>query len=67
MKKFDLSRRDALKTMLWTPPAIMFGAGSTLFAADNIEPLYTPRLVPKGRKIRVAQIGVYNRGGQNLN
>ncbi|MBW8016691.1 MAG: DUF1080 domain-containing protein [Planctomycetes bacterium] len=62
MKKLDLSRRDVLKTMLWTPPAIMFGAGSTLFAADRIEPLYKPRIVPKGRKVRVAQIGVYNRG-----
>jgi hypothetical protein len=67
MKKIDLSRRDVLKTMLWTPPAIMFGAGSDLFAADTIYPLYKPHLVPKGRKIRAVQIGVYNRGGQNLN
>ena len=67
MKKFDLSRRDVLKTMLWTPPAIMFGAGSSLFAADTLEPLYKPRLVPVGQKIRAAQIGVFNRGGQDLN
>ena len=67
MKKMELSRRDALKTMLWTPPAIMFGAGSNLFAADRIEPLYKPRFVPKGQKIRAVQIGVFNRGGQNLN
>lgn len=67
MKKFAVSRRDVLKTMLWTPPAIMFGAGSSLFAADTIEPLYKPRLVPKGQKVRLAMIGVYNRGGQNFN
>ena len=67
MKKLDMSRRTVLKTFLWTPPAIMFGAGSDIFAADEIVPLYKPRLVPKGRKIRAAQIGVFNRGGQNLN
>lgn len=66
MKKMDLSRRDALKVMLWTPPAIMFGNGSDLFAAQNITPLYQPCIVPKGQKIRAVQIGVFNRGGQVL-
>ena len=67
MKKMDISRRDVLKTMLWTPPAVMFGAGSDLFAADTITPLYKPRLIPKGQKVRVALIGVFNRGGSNFN
>lgn len=62
----DLSRRTVLKTMLWTPPAVMFAGGCELFAGNNIEPLYQPRLIPKGQKIRLAQIGVFNRGGQVL-
>ena len=54
----DLSRREILKTMLWTPPALMFASGG-LFAADqDIRPLYAPRLIDKNQKIRLAQIGV---------
>ncbi len=60
-----VSRRDILKAMLYTPPVLMFGDNS-LFGKDEIAPIYTPKFVPKGKKIRVAQIGVYNRGGQVL-
>ncbi|MBW8035786.1 MAG: DUF1080 domain-containing protein [Planctomycetes bacterium] len=66
MKKNDLSRRAVLKAMLWTPPAVMFAGGCDFFAGQEITPLYQPRLVPKGQKIRVVQIGVFNRGGSNL-
>lgn len=60
-----VSRRSVLKTILYTPPALMF-AREGLFAASTPEPLFKPRIVPKGQKIRVAQIGVFNRGAQVL-
>ena len=60
-----VSRRNILKAILYTPPVLMFGADS-LFAAGEVAPIYKPKFVPKGKKIRVAQIGVYNRGGQVL-
>lgn len=61
MTRNHLSRRTMLKTLLWTPPALMFGR---YFAdADTIQPLYEPRIVPKGETIRLAQIGVFHRGG----
>ncbi len=60
-----VSRRSVLKTILYTPPALMFARGG-LFAASTPEPLFKPRIVPKGQKIRVAQIGVFNRGAQVL-
>ncbi|MBE0534701.1 MAG: DUF1080 domain-containing protein [Phycisphaerae bacterium] len=60
-----VSRRSILKTILYTPPALMFTAGG-LFAAREVEPLFKPRIIPKGQKIRAAQIGVFNRGGQIL-
>jgi predicted dehydrogenase len=63
--EYGLSRRTLLKTILWTPPILMFSEGG-LFATQEVEPLYPPRLVPKGQKIRAAQIGVFNRGGQDL-
>ncbi len=62
IEKMDLSRRTILKTMLWTPPALMFAQGGLFAAEESIKPLYQPRMVPKGQKIRVAQIGVFNRG-----
>ena len=62
----ELSRRSILKTMLWTPPALMFAPGGLFAAGNKIKPLYTPRLIPKGQKIRLAHIGVFNRGGQLL-
>ena len=65
-EKMDLSRRTVLKTMLWTPPAIMFASGYDLFGSQEITPLYQPRMVPKGEKIRAVQIGVFNRGSQVL-
>lgn len=66
INKTDVSRRDMLKTILWTPPALMFCA-DRLFADDvRIEPLYQPRIIPPGQQIRAAQIGVFNRGGQIL-
>ena len=37
--------------------------GEDLFAGQGIKPLYRPRIVPPGQKIRVAQVGVFNRGG----
>ncbi|MBM4104684.1 MAG: Gfo/Idh/MocA family oxidoreductase, partial [Planctomycetes bacterium] len=43
----------------------MLGKGG-LFAAQEVEPLYPPRFVPKGQKIRAAQIGVFNRGSDVL-
>ena len=61
-QKNDLSRRTMLKTMLATPPIMMFSQGG-LFALDNkIQPLSSPRIIPPGQKIRVAQVGVFNRG-----
>ena len=60
-----VSRRDILKAILYTPPVLMFGADG-LFGKDQIAPLNKPKFVPKGRKIKVAQIGAYNRGGQVL-
>ena len=57
-----VSRRTILKTILYTPPALMFGGGG-LFADGKIEPIFKARLIPKGRKIRAAQVGVFNRGG----
>ena len=66
MKKSKaVSRRTLLKTILWTPPILMFGKEG-LFAAQEVEPLYPPRIIPQGQKIRVAQIGVFNRGGDVL-
>lgn len=64
--KIDLSRRTILKTILWTPPMLMFSPGGLFAADEDIKPLYAPRMIPKGQKIRVAQIGVFNRGGQLL-
>jgi hypothetical protein len=58
-----LSRRNLLKTILWTPPILMFNKGG-LFAVQDIAPAYEPLLVPVGKKIRAAAIGVYNRGAQ---
>lgn len=62
----DVSRRTMLKTILWTPPMLMFSPGGLFAAEEKIRPLYAPRPVPKNRKIRLAQIGVFNRGGQLL-
>ena len=59
-----ISRRTMLKTILWTPPALMFG-GSGVFAM-GIKPLSEPKFIPRGQKIRAAQIGVFHRGGQIL-
>jgi len=56
-----LSRRTLLKTILYTPPVLMF-SGSGCFTTQEIEPLFPPRLISRGRKIRVAQIGVFGRG-----
>jgi len=66
-KQIDLSRRTMLKTLLWTPPALMFAGGCELFPKGDVKPLFEPRIIPKGQKIRVAQIGIFNRGGQVLN
>jgi hypothetical protein len=60
----QVSRRTMLKTILWTPPALMFG-GSSVFAM-GIKPLSEPKFIARGQKIRAAQIGVFNRGGQIL-
>ena len=63
----DLSRRSMLKTMLYTPPILMFSGGcSNLFVEGKSGPLFEPRIIPKGQKIRAVQIGVFNRGGQVL-
>jgi hypothetical protein len=50
-----------LKTMLYTPPILMFSRGG-LFASQDVQPFYIPRIIPPGQKIRVAQVGVFNRG-----
>jgi hypothetical protein len=55
-----------LKTILWTPPALMFASNGLFAAEEDIKPLFKPRLISGGKKIRVAQIGVFNRGGQLL-
>ena len=63
MESTALSRRDLLKTVLYTSPALLLGQAG-LFAADEaIRPLSAPRIIPPGRKIRAAQVGVFNRGG----
>ncbi len=62
----DVSRRNFLKTVLYTSPVLLFGPGR-LFAWDKIKPLYKPKLVPTSRKIRIAQVGVFHRGGDDLN
>lgn len=59
----QVSRRNLLKTILFTPPILMFSKGG-LFAAEDIQPVFKPRIVPPGQKIRVAQIGVFNRGNE---
>ncbi len=64
-REFGVSRRTLLKTILWTPPILMFSEGG-LFAGQEIEPAFKPRIIPRGQKIRVAQIGVFNRGAQLL-
>ena len=65
VEKRGLSRRNLLKTILFTPPLLMFGKDG-LFAADaaEIRPLFQPRVIPRGQKIRAAAIGVFNRGAQ---
>ncbi|MCE5185547.1 MAG: DUF1080 domain-containing protein [Planctomycetaceae bacterium] len=60
-----LSRRNVLKTILFTPPILMFDKGG-LFAAQEPQALFEPRIVPAGQKIRAAQIGVFNRGNEVL-
>jgi hypothetical protein len=60
-----LSRRNLLKTILFTPPILLFSKGG-LFADQEVKPLFEPRLIPKGKKIRAAAIGVFNRGSQVL-
>ena len=60
----EVSRRTMLKTILWTPPALMFGSSSVF--AMGIKPLSEPRFIPHGQKIRAAQIGVFHSGGQIL-
>ena len=62
----DMSRRSVLKTMLWTPPALMFTSGGLFAMGNKIKPLCEPKLIAPGRKIRAAQVGVFNRGGQVL-
>ena len=64
VESFGLSRRDLLKTVLYTSPVVLFG--KTGLFAEDIKPLYQPKLVPTGRKIRAAQVGVFNRGDQVL-
>ena len=59
----QVSRRNLLKTILFTPPILMFSKGG-LFAAEDIQPVFKPRIVPPGQKIRIAQIGVFNRGNE---
>jgi hypothetical protein len=37
--------------------------GHDVFGVDNkMAPLFPPKIIPPGKKIRVAQIGVFNRG-----
>ncbi|HML74544.1 MAG TPA: DUF1080 domain-containing protein [Anaerohalosphaeraceae bacterium] len=58
-----LSRREVLKSILFTPPVLLFGQGC-LFSDQEPRPLFPPRIIPQGQKIRAAAIGVYNRGAQ---
>ena len=63
----NISRRAILKTILYTPPALMFAPDGLFAMGDKIKPLSAPKIVPPGRKIRAVQVGVFNRGGQVLN
>ena len=62
----DFSRRTMLKTILYTSPVLMFSPSGLFAAGNKIKPLYQPRIIPTGQKIRLAHIGVFNRGGQLL-
>ncbi len=66
MKKKDLSRRTMLKAMLYAPPIMVFSPGGLFAMGNKIKPLNSPKIIPPGQKIRVAQVGVFNRGGQVL-
>lgn len=61
----DVSRRNLLKAFLFTPPILMFSKGG-LFAEQEVRPLFQPRQIPAGQKVRAACIGVYNRGNEVL-
>ena len=61
-QSYDLSRRDLLKTVLYTSPVLLLGCKG-VFEGEKIKPLYPPRIIPPGQKIRAAQVGVFNRGG----
>ena len=58
-----ISRRSMLKTILYTPPILMFSKGG-LFADQDPQPLFAPRIISPGQKVRTAVIGVYHRGAQ---
>ncbi len=64
-KTSDVSRRTMLKAILWTPPALMFTSSGCL-AEKAFKPLYEPKIIATGQKIRAAQIGVFNRGSSVL-
>jgi hypothetical protein len=65
-KNLDVSRRTLLKTILWTPPMMMLSSCGMFAAEEDIKPLFAPRLISKGQKIRLTQIGVFNRGASLL-
>ncbi|MEN8127423.1 MAG: family 16 glycoside hydrolase [Planctomycetota bacterium] len=65
IKTSDLSRRTMLKTILYTPPVMMFTRGG-LLAAQDVQPFSAPKMISPGQKIRAAQVGVFNRGSQVL-
>ncbi|MCK5176051.1 MAG: Gfo/Idh/MocA family oxidoreductase, partial [Planctomycetes bacterium] len=60
----DVSRRTMLKTILWTPAALMFTESGAF--AMGVKPLSEAKFIAPGQKIRAAQIGVFHRGGQVL-
>ncbi|AQT70232.1 Endo-1,4-beta-xylanase B precursor [Anaerohalosphaera lusitana] len=59
------SRRDFIKSVLYASPLVMLGS-DFVFGERTIEPLFEPKKIRPGKKIRAAQVGVFHRGGQVL-
>ena len=57
----SFSRRDILKTILYSAPLTLFSPGG-LFAQGRIKPLFPPRVPGEGDLLRVAHVGISNRG-----
>jgi hypothetical protein len=66
MSKNTITRRTALKAMLWAAPATMLASESAIWASKKVTPLFKPRALSAGEKVRTVQIGVFHRGSAVL-